>query len=203
LIEARNQKFESVFVRFKSDNIFMAYGLKGQLIRARAATKYVACVSAFLVCTAASPIAAAASSGVSATVMRVIDGDTIWVQTSSNSKPLKVRIQSIDAPEICQDGGIAARNALKAHVLGRSVMLFAKATDDFQRTVARVDLQGDDIGRWMVAGGHAWSLGAFDSGGPYRVEQQTAQQSRRGFFSRSEPEHPKDFRKRHGSCYLR
>ncbi|MDP3310892.1 MAG: thermonuclease family protein, partial [Polaromonas sp.] len=46
------------------------------------------------------------------TVTRVSDGDTLWVRPAAGGKPLKVRIDGIDAPEICQAGGRAARKAL-------------------------------------------------------------------------------------------
>ena len=143
---------------------------------------------------------AAAQTTVSGTVTRVVDGDTIWVQTSSRSKPLKVRIQAIDAPEICQSGGIAARDALKFRVFGNRVTLVTSTTDSYRRTVARVDLQGADIGRWLVGRGHAWSLGQFQSAGPYAADQLQAQIARRGVFGGGTPERPTEFRKRHGSC---
>ena len=172
-----------------------------QVIRARAAINYVANYLVFATLLMGVQTFCVAAPGVIATVTRVIDGDTIWVQTSPSSKPLKVRIQSIDAPEICQNGGSAARAALKNKVLGKQVVLFAKATDHYSRAVAKVDFQGEDLGRLMVASGHAWSLGAFDSSGPYKLEQMNALAERRGLFSDAKAEHPKSFRKRYGSCY--
>ena len=149
-------------------------------------------------------VASALPTLVSGTVTRVIDGDTIWVQTASSSRPLKVRLQAIDAPEICQAGGIASRNALKAQVFGKVVTLRSQAIDKYSRTVATVDLQGQDMSRWAVRSGHAWSTGPFQSEGPYKSEQNQALSEKRGLFANTAPvEQPRHFRKRFGSCFAK
>lgn len=89
-------------------------------------------------------------------VTRVVDGDTLWLKTSASQQTLKVPIQGIDAPEICLPGGVQAREALKQRVLGQSVTVTSGAHDDYGRTVGTVHLQGQDLGRWLVAEGHAW-----------------------------------------------
>ncbi len=190
-------------MQVKKDEYFKRFRRLAQLIQAQAAIKLIV-ISMW----SAAPLVtvqtawAAAQGSVSGTVTRVIDGDTIWVQTSTRSKPLKVRIQAVDAPEICQAGGVAARDALKARVLGKRVVLFSKATDTHSRTIANVDLEGENLGRWLVLGGHAWASGPFQSAGPYGAEQIKAQKARLGIFSGGKPEHPKDFRKRHGTCFV-
>ena len=135
-------------------------------------------------------------------VTRVVDGDTLWVKTSANAQPLKVRIQGIDAPEICQLGGLQSREALKRKALGQSVTVTSKAHDDYGRTIGIVHLQGHDIGRWMVAQGHAWAYTYRHKKGPYAEEFQQAQSAGRGIFI-SDSENPRLFRKRHGSCQPR
>jgi endonuclease YncB( thermonuclease family) len=40
-----------------------------------------------------------------AQVTRVLDGDTVWVKPKGNLAPRKLRLQGLDAPEICQAGG--------------------------------------------------------------------------------------------------
>ena len=191
-------------MQVKEGEYFKRFKAFAHSIRAQSAIKIIVChvVSAALLLTAQTAWAAA-QTPVPGTVTRVIDGDTLWVQTSTRSKPLKVRIQAIDAPEICQAGGVAARDALKSRVFGKGVLLFTGARDNYNRTVARVDVQGEDVGSWLVGGGHAWSLGHFQSAGPYASEQLRAQIVRRGIFSGGTPEHPKEFRKRHGSCFSR
>ena len=48
-----------------------------------------------------------------ARVSKVVDGDTLWVKPESGEAPRKLRLQGIDAPEICQSGGVASRDALR------------------------------------------------------------------------------------------
>jgi micrococcal nuclease len=54
----------------------------------------------------------------------------------------------------------------------------------------------------MVSAGQAWSYRWRRDLGPYAAEEAVARQSRLGLFAVSQPELPRDFRKRHGSCYV-
>ena len=155
-------------------------------------------------------VAAARASVRSGVVTRVVDGDTVWVSTATRAQGaaggelLKVRIVGIDAPEICQLGGPEALQALRGHVLGQRVTLTSPSSrshDDYGRLLARLDKQGEDVGRWMVYRGHAWSNGYRRHVGPYAAEQARAQASGTGLFARGAAENPRSFRKRHGSCY--
>ena len=57
--------------------------------------------------------------GVDGRVTRVVDGDSLWVSPRSGGRAIEVRLADIDAPEICQDGGIESRRQLAARVLKR------------------------------------------------------------------------------------
>ncbi len=137
----------------------------------------------------------------SGVVTYVVDGDTVWVQIGAQNKPLKVRLQGIDAPEICQAGGAAAQAALKGRVMGQAVTVTSSAHDDFGRTVGTVYLDGQDVGRWLVGNGHAWVYSFRHKKGPYADEFAQAQAQRLGLFNDSQAEEPRLFRKSHGSCY--
>ena len=140
----------------------------------------------------------------SAVVTRVVDGDTIWVKTAQRSKPLKVRIIGIDAPEACQPGGAISSEALRRLLTAQAVTLSttgARPRDSYGRLLAKVDLRGEDVGHWMVANGYAWSYSYRRNLGPYAMEQAQAVAARRGLFSNHAAENPRLFRKRHGSCY--
>lgn len=139
----------------------------------------------------------------SGTVSWVADGDTIWLRTSSTVRPMKVRIQGIDAPESCQPGGSASGTALRNRILGRRVTLEvprSRSHDDYGRTLGRVQLSGEDIGAWMVSNGHAWSYAYRNNPGPYAQEQASAVAARRGLFAQRDAENPRHFRKRYGRC---
>lgn len=147
---------------------------------------------------AASP---AVASGFSGVVSHVTDGDTLWVRPASGAAPVQVRLQGIDAPEICQAFGHQARDALAAHVQQHQVQVTVRARDAYHRTVARVTLNGQDLGAWLVSGGHAWSGRYRQRTGPYAAQEAQARQARRGLWSAAAPQEPRAFRKRHGSCH--
>lgn len=154
------------------------------------------------------PVLAATPSRVGWTgvVTYVVDGDTVHVRPPEGGKPVKIRIEGIDAPEICQVGGTAARDALKRQVAGERVEVQGKVGDHYGRLVARIVLNGQDQGQWLVSQGLAWSYRYQGSAGPYAVQQRQAQSARLGMFARADaaaPVYPAEFRKKHGSCYAR
>ena len=170
----------------------------GQWIHARAAIYFVALVLLVCVCFQVWAAPRSAQSGV---VTRVVDGDTVWVTTRAGQPPLKLRLQGIDAPEICQTGGLQAQAALQSRVLGHSVTVTSGVHDDYGRTVGTLYWQGQDVGRWLVANGHAWVYSFHHKKGPYADEFAQAQAAQRGVFSDAQAEEPRIFRKRQGSCY--
>lgn len=134
-------------------------------------------------------------------VSHVSDGDTLWVRPQRSGAPRAVRLNGIDAPELCQAHGERARAALVARVLGQQVQVRVRSKDDYGRALARVSLQGQDIGGWLVTQGHAWSYRHRGRPGPYATEEKQARGRRLGLFGASRPENPRDFRKRHGPCH--
>lgn len=135
------------------------------------------------------------------TVTRISDGDTLWVRPADGGKPVKVRIDDIDAPEICQAGGRAARKALSARVLGRRLDVLTRGQDDYGRTIATLELDGEDVAGWMVSQGHAWAYGFGRDGGPYAARQAVAQAAARGLFADRTAQEPRLFRRQHGPCH--
>lgn len=135
-------------------------------------------------------------------VTYVVDGDTVHVRPPHGGKPESVRIHGIDAPEICQNGGGSARDALRRRALGQQVVVHGITRDDYGRLLARIVLDGDDLGGAMVEAGHAWSYRYHGQPGPYAAQQRRAQTAGLGIFrSDSEaPVYPAVFRKEHGSC---
>lgn len=146
-----------------------------------------------------------AASSVTGVVTRVADGDTFWLRVQGadaepNAKPIKVRLLGIDAPEYCQAWGPQSKTALESRVLNRRVTLRVRTTDDYRRSVATLELGGEDIGAWMVARGHAWSTRFHRSLGVYAAQERAARAARRGLFSAADPVEPGAFRKAHGPC---
>jgi endonuclease YncB( thermonuclease family) len=135
------------------------------------------------------------------TVTHVTDGDTVWVQPARGGAALKIRLDGVDAPEICQAFGETSRRLLAQHVLGQQVRVSVRRRDDYDRLLARIYRQKQDIGAWLVTQGLAWSHHYRRDAGPYARQEAQARAQRRGLFSQAAPERPRDFRQRHGSCH--
>jgi endonuclease YncB( thermonuclease family) len=136
-------------------------------------------------------------------VTYVVDGDTVHVRPLVGGDVHKIRVVGIDAPEICQIGGKAARQALRNRVLKRSVTVSLQGVDDYGRDLAMIYLSQEDVGRWMVQRGHAWSYRYRHDLGPYLQEEERAKLLGRGLFAEMSPEYPRDFRHRYGHCTYR
>jgi endonuclease YncB( thermonuclease family) len=133
-------------------------------------------------------------------VTRVSDGDTLWVRPADGSKPRKLRVQGIDAPERCQAWGREAAEHLAALVEGRHVRAIEGPLDDHGRRLVRL-LRGDlDVGAWMVREGLAWSHRYRHDPGPYASEEREARHARRGLFADPAAVPPREFRRQHGPC---
>jgi micrococcal nuclease len=133
-------------------------------------------------------------------VTRIVDGDTLWLKTAGDDKPAVVRLEGIDAPEICQPGGKEASAWLADLVLNRSVSVRVSATDDWGRKVGKVNDGARDIGDRMVRDGHAWSQRYRYDRGPYMAEERMAQSLKRGLHAAGDAIEPREFRRRHGPC---
>jgi endonuclease YncB( thermonuclease family) len=100
-------------------------------------------------------------------------------------------------------GGEAAQDALSALILNTRVTFRVNYQDDHCRGLARLSVNGNDVGAKLVAAGHAWSSRRHRSLGPYAQQEAQARAARLGLFAHSQPEMPRDFRKRFGSCFPR
>ena len=156
--------------------------------------------SAWLVYLALASLTVRSQTLPSGIVTYVADGDTVYVRLSEHMPSVPVRLMGIDAPEICQEGGQAARQALQALLQDQPVTLLRQQTDSYGRELATVYWQGQDVARAMVERGMAWSYRFGRDPGPYARQQQIAQAAGLGLFAQPKPEPPHRFRQRHGSC---
>ncbi len=142
-------------------------------------------------------------------VTYITDGDTLWVQPLTAQtlnfvdKPRKIRIEGIDAPEICQLYGAQSKAALTQLLAKQTITVNSRRVDDYGRDIAKITLNQIDVGTWMVSNGHAWSYHYRHSAGMYAVQEQLAQTARLGLFTTASAMEPRVFRKTHGSCHTR
>jgi micrococcal nuclease len=133
-----------------------------------------------------------------AVVSHVTDGDTVRLAGRGSGRLL--RLHGIDAPELCQDHGPQAREALAAKLLGQRVQVSSRGRDPYGRTLAQVHLRGEDVGAWMVRHGHAWSYRAQRQPSPYAQEQRLARSRGDGLWRSPQPMQPRLFRRFQGDC---
>lgn len=92
----------------------------------------------------------------SASLIRVVDGDTLDVRL--NSGPITIRMHGIDTPERKQPFGGPATKALRSLVEGQPLEIEPiEQTDSYGRMVAKVFVRGDDINARMIESGYAWA----------------------------------------------
>jgi endonuclease YncB( thermonuclease family) len=136
------------------------------------------------------------------TVTWVVDGDTIRVRPLvGHGPPVAVRLNGVDAPEICQKGGRKAREVLERQLKGQQVLVYTEAHDRYGRVLARLDINGQDPAANLVRQGWAWSYQYRTGSGPYALQQRSAENRRVGMFASIAPEEPAAFRRRHGTCF--
>jgi micrococcal nuclease len=152
------------------------------------------------------PVSTAVQTG---TVKSVVDGDSVWfvpAATTSVAKPapLEVRLLDVDAPEICQSGGVEAQQALRALVAGKAVRLKARARDRYGRTLARLEVSGEqrqiDVATQLVENGFAYSARGRNGQGPLLKQERMARALGRGVHGMPGAVLPADFRRAHGPC---
>jgi endonuclease YncB( thermonuclease family) len=133
-------------------------------------------------------------------VTRVTDGDSLWLTPASGGAPLELRLEGIDAPEICQAWGTQARQALADLVLNQQVSVTTVGRDVHGRTLAKLTLDGRNVNKAMVQEGHAWSTRYKYDRGPYVADERMARALSRGFNRDGGAVMPRDFRRLNGPC---
>lgn len=156
-------------------------------------------LAACLLASATAPLAAATRS-VEGVVTRVGDGDSVWLAPEGGGAPLEVRLQDIDAPEICQPWGTEARAALEEKLMKKNVRAEVSALDTHGRTLATLYLDELNVNQWLVKEGHAWSNRYRHDRGRYVAEERMAKALGRGFNAAGGAVMPRDFRRDHGPC---
>jgi endonuclease YncB( thermonuclease family) len=122
----------------------------------------------------------------------VIDGDTIKVFTAEQQL-FRIRLAFIDAPEMHQDFGYRAKEAMSAMVFGKEVELRPHTIDRYGRTVAVVYVDGIDAGLELLRQGLAWTYERYlpeasaDIQASYPQAEDLARAQQRGLWSDPNP----------------
>src|SRR5580704_8799845 len=117
-------------------------------------------------------------------VPKIREGDSIVIGAT------RIRIGGIDAPstdQLCLNTkgerwtcGVAARDELIKHVGTKSWTCHSRTIDRRGRTVARCEVEGEDIQKWMVGSG--WALAYVRVSKDYEADEKLAREAKAGMW---------------------
>jgi endonuclease YncB( thermonuclease family) len=117
-------------------------------------------------------------------VPKIREGDQIIIGNS------RIRLGGIDAPSVDQlclnhsgerwTCGVAARDELIKHVGGKSWSCHVVQTDRRGRQIARCEVDGEDIQKWMVKSG--WALAYVRFSHDYDADEKAARDAKAGMW---------------------
>lgn len=136
-----------------------------------------------------------------AEVVGVNDGDTITVRMIDTGRQERVRLATIDAPEMNQPYGQAAKKSLSDLVFGKNIRLEIVDRDQYGRIVGEVFVDGMNINTEQIRRGFAWHYKQFERQQTeeqrqiYSSVQEIARQARSGLWRDQNPVPPWEWRK--------
>lgn len=128
-------------------------------------------------------------------INRVTDGDSLEAlcrRPNGQTSRIKIRLQGIDAPELRQTYGQAARQRLNQLCHNQQIQLpLHPAKDRYGRTLADVTCKGQDAGAYMVQAGFAWYYRATATDYPELVRMEAqAKRQKLGLWGTANPTPP-------------
>jgi endonuclease YncB( thermonuclease family) len=117
-------------------------------------------------------------------VPKIHDGDQVVIGSS------RIRLRGIDAPSVDQlclntagerwTCGVAARDELMHHTDKKSWTCHVERTDRRGRNVAKCEVDGEDIQKWLVASG--WALAYVRFTHDYEADEKAAREAKAGMW---------------------
>ncbi len=131
-------------------------------------------------------------------VMAVGDGDSLSLRCPGEP-PVRVRLATIDAPELRQAYGREAREHLRRLCLRQQARVHQLGRDKYGRLLANVRCRGEDAASAQLRAGLAWVWPPLAQQYPQlKALEQQARTERTGLWAQKRPLAPWSYRKRHG-----
>ena len=123
----------------------------------------------------------------------VVDGDTISFLTQGGEK-WRVRLADIDAPELDQPWGQAAKTALEIWTEGKSGSIEIVDTDRYGRKVAYLYVEDENMNERLISEGLAWVYMDYLRDRSFISVQRDAKNRQEGLWSSADPIQPSIWR---------
>jgi endonuclease YncB( thermonuclease family) len=125
-------------------------------------------------------------------VVAITDGDTLTArcETTVGLQSVKVRLAEVDAPEMGQPFGNRSKQQLARLCFRKTALLLPETTDRYDRTVARVECDGDDASTEQVRSGMAWVFDKYATDASIYDLEADARYARRGLWADATPVAP-------------
>lgn len=124
-----------------------------------------------------------------AKVMKVIDGDTIKV-VDRDFQTLGIQLNGVDAPELKQDFGPEARDALAKRLHEKVVRIVIASRDELDRIAGEVFESGESINVWVIAQGYGWYNHKYDTDEAKSEAETEARSATKGLWASEKPVPP-------------
>jgi endonuclease YncB( thermonuclease family) len=132
-----------------------------------------------------------------ATVIKVIDGDTIWIKKDNNH--IKVRLSYIDAPELKQNFGIKSRNFLSNLVLDKMIEVNTNKKDRYNRHLGEIYIHNTKesifVNAKMIKSGNAWVYKTYTNNPYLKNLEDYAKMKKKGLWNEQKIIEPWIFRR--------
>lgn len=133
-----------------------------------------------------------------AKVIGIMDGDTIEVL--HDGRPMRIRLHGIDTPERKQDFGIRAKQFTSEKVFEKMVEVVPMDEDRYERTVAKIYVDGKYLNLMIVEAGLGWWYQRY---APHDEDlakaEREARSAKLGLWSHPYPTPPWEFRRNRAS----
>jgi micrococcal nuclease len=131
-------------------------------------------------------------------VIGIIDGDTYDILV--DNKPVRIRMEGIDAPERGMPYNKKAKQYLANMVFGKMITVVEKEKDRNGRSVSSTYLaDGTDVSLAMIKVGFAWHYKKYPTNNTYAAEEIIARKKKIGLWAEPNPLPPWEVRKLHRS----
>jgi len=131
---------------------------------------------------AENPVVIPEGQAVAGRCVGVHDGDsmTLLVDTPDGKRQSKIRLDAIDALELGQPFSNRSKQTLSGMVFDKECAVESLGPDKYGRTIGRIEIEGRDVNRQMVADRLAWHYKRFDNNPRQAAAEQAAPAAKRG-----------------------